>query len=287
MSNARRSENSIASQHSYPVVHVKQQPDKWILSDIANQLSAKLEWSVGKTVDTHADINYFVNYHRYEETSGLSAAFFTHREHWYGRYERMWWDVLENVDLAVFQSEKYRSEATDRIPKLNSVVISPGFDSSKFTPKPLRIGVVGRSYGNGRKGEDLLVQVATKFPGVDWVITGGNWGVRSKRVRSGVLPALYRSLDYLLIPSRTEGGPMPAIEALACGVPVISADVGWMQELPHIEFENGSVDSLHSVIAGLVKKREVLVDSVANRTWTEFASLHALAFVDLVRKSAL
>ena len=199
----------------------------------------------------------------------------------------MWWDVLGNVDLAVFQSEKYRSEAKERIPGLKSVVISPGFDSSKFTPKPLRIGVVGRSYGNGRKGEDLLIQVVSRFPDVDWVITGGNWGIRSKRVRSRLLPALYRSLDYLLIPSRTEGGPMPAIEALACGVPVISADVGWMQELPHIEFENGSVDSMCSVIAGLVHKRDVLVDSVANRTWKEFASRHALAFADLARKSAL
>jgi len=268
-------------------VHVKREPDNWILTEIAAHLVDQLGWTVSNTTSPRAEINYFVNYHRYEEVSGLKAAFFTHREHWYGRYEKMWWEVLAEVDLAVFQSKKYQLESQSRIPTLNSVVISPGVDLSRFSPRRIRIGVIGRAYNNGRKGEDLLIEVARRFPAVEWVVTGANWGLKSKRVRSRALPDLYRSLDYVLIPSRTEGGPMSAIEALASGVPVISADVGWMSELPHLEFENGNVESLAEVITGIIENRASLVGSVENRTWATFATEHLRAFEDLIGSQTL
>jgi len=271
--------------NGFPSVHVKRQPDGWILTRIAQELGARLGYSVSKEANPNAEVNYFVNYHRYEPVDGLSAAFFTHREHWYERYERMWWDVLAEVDLAIFQSKKYQIEALKRLPALTSTVISPGFDPSRFSPRPIRIGVIGRSYGNGRKGEDLLAEVVTKFPEVEWVITGGNWGLKSRRVSSRALPGLYRSLDYLLVPSRTEGGPMSALEALASGVPVISADVGWMGELPHLHFENGSAESLSRVILKVVDQKRSLTRSVANRTWATFAAEHAEAFRALTRSA--
>lgn len=43
--------------------------------------------------------------------------------------------------------------------------------------------------------------------------------------------AFYNSLDLYIIASRSEGTPRPAIEAAACGVPVISTDVGIIPEL--------------------------------------------------------
>jgi len=39
--------------------------------------------------------------------------------------------------------------------------------------------------------------------------------------------ALYAKTDFVLIPSMWEGGPMAIVEALAQGIPIISADVGW------------------------------------------------------------
>ncbi len=41
----------------------------------------------------------------------------------------------------------------------------------------------------------------------------------------------YNSLDLYIVASRSEGTPRPAIEAAACGVPVISTDVGIIPEL--------------------------------------------------------
>ena len=267
---------------SGPPVHIKRQPDSWILTEISDQLSRQLGYSVGSSADHSAPLNYFVNYHRFEEVPSLSAAFFTHRESWYERYDRMWWEVMEAVDLAVFMSEKYELEARQKFPKLRSVRIPPGYDPQVFRPKAMRIGVVGRSYGNGRKGEDLLEEVVQRFPNVEWIVSGGNWNVKSRKVAARKLPDLFRTLDYLLIPSRTEGGPMSAIEALACGVPVISADVGWMPELPHIEFESGDLESLCSVISGLLESRERLQNSVEGRTWSSFAEKHKAAFTSLI-----
>ena len=41
----------------------------------------------------------------------------------------------------------------------------------------------------------------------------------------------YNSLDLYICASRSEGTPRPVIEAAACGVPVISTDVGIVPEL--------------------------------------------------------
>lgn len=41
---------------------------------------------------------------------------------------------------------------------------------------------------------------------------------------------LYRSLDIWLCPSHTEGGPMPPMEAMACGVACVSTDVGAVRD---------------------------------------------------------
>ncbi|WZB73295.1 glycosyltransferase family 4 protein [Achromobacter xylosoxidans] len=40
------------------------------------------------------------------------------------------------------------------------------------------------------------------------------------------MPAYYNSLDLYVCPSAIEGTPNPVLEAMACGVPVISTDVG-------------------------------------------------------------
>ncbi len=45
------------------------------------------------------------------------------------------------------------------------------------------------------------------------------------------MPELYQCLDTYLITSREEGGPMALLEAMACGVPVVSTRVGMSNDL--------------------------------------------------------
>ena len=44
------------------------------------------------------------------------------------------------------------------------------------------------------------------------------------------MPKFYNSIDLYVCASKTEGTPLPIIEAMAMGVPVISTDVGIVSE---------------------------------------------------------
>ena len=77
--------------------------------------------------------------------------------------------------------------------------------------------------------------------------------------------AFYNSLDLYIIASRSEGTPRPAIEAAACGVPVLSTDVGIIPEL----IEDGSngfivkrtLDAFRGKLSWIVHNRDILPET--------------------------
>ena len=69
------------------------------------------------------------------------------------------------------------------------------------------------------------------------------------------MPQFYQGLDVLVCPSRVEGGPMPVLEALACGVRVvIPQHVGILDELPDVpgihRYPRGDLASLIAALEG-------------------------------------
>ncbi len=72
----------------------------------------------------------------------------------------------------------------------------------------------------------------------------------------------YNSLDLYIVASRSEGTPRPAIEAAACGVPVISTDVGIIPELIEDGVNGFIVDRTYSSIKNklewIANNREIL-----------------------------
>jgi glycosyltransferase involved in cell wall biosynthesis len=104
------------------------------------------------------------------------------------------------------------------------------------------------------KGLDTLAQAMTlvrrKEPGIAAVIVHGRSSAGSpvratleESVRSGTLslapapvtfaelPALYRSADIYVQPSRTEPFGMATLEAMACGIPVVASNTGGLADL--------------------------------------------------------
>lgn len=55
--------------------------------------------------------------------------------------------------------------------------------------------------------------------------------VRTGYVPEEALPALYRNADLLVYPSFFEGFGLPPVEAMACGVPVVTSHVGSLPEV--------------------------------------------------------
>ncbi len=249
----------------------------WILQRLASELQRRLDYvDVGPTPDPSAPIQYYVNYGAYERrVSPLEFAWFTHLDEVDQNLANRFRSVSAAVDVAICHSKKY-ADIIHASGIRNVHVIHPGVDFGQFTPR-LKIGVVGRTYPSGRKGEKLLAAVAD-VAGIEWHFTGEGWFGRAQRLAANEMPDFYRNMDYILVPSLYEGGPMCVVEALACGVPVIAPPVGWVTEFPHIEFATGDATDLRRVLHELMKEKMDLRASVENLTWDNYAAAHDKLF---------
>jgi glycogen(starch) synthase len=83
------------------------------------------------------------------------------------------------------------------------------------------------------------------------------------------LPAVYRQLDVLIVPSKEEPFGLVALEAAACGTPVIVASSGGLAELsnpPHIlAFDNA--DDLIAKVEGLLDRPRDRHANAARSAW--------------------
>jgi UDP-glucose:(heptosyl)LPS alpha-1,3-glucosyltransferase len=124
-------------------------------------------------------------------------------------------------------------------------VIPNGIDTENFAPRDklqarARLGLgasdklalfVGRV--QQRKGGDLVAD-AVRQAGYTLVVAGAtsvpgahNLGA----LGAETLPDAYAAADCLVFPSRYEGCSLVILEALACGLPLITTRVGWMTTL--------------------------------------------------------
>ena len=259
-------------------IHIKIADRGWILEKCAKEIAAKAENVTYNTeIEPSADIQYYINYSaRTRRVSPIEIAFFTHSERDPTARQR-YFDAAAEVDHCICMSARYANELIEYgIAPEKITTIAPGVDLDLFYPK-VRIGVVGRTYHTGRKGESLVAQVMD-VPGIEWCFTGSGWPGPSAHVPDGGMPDFYNSLDYVLVPALYEGGPMAVLEGLACGIPIITSDVGWAYEYPHIPFENGNADSLRRVLESVVAEREALRASILPHSWVAWAHAHLNLF---------
>lgn len=127
-----------------------------------------------------------------------------------------------------------------------SCVITDGVDLNRFSPKNLErfknikdrnlvIGWVGNSnFANGKddiKGVNTILKPALeelKKEGYKFDVDFADSSV--KRVSYEKMPEYYNNIDILVCVSKTEGTPNPILEAMACGIPIISTDVGIVKD---------------------------------------------------------
>jgi hypothetical protein len=259
-------------------IHIKIADRGWILEKCAKEISNRdPSVTFGTEDDGSAEIQYYINYSaRSRRVSPVEIAFFTHSEI-NETARRRYFDTAAEVDHCVCMSAKYAQELIEHgIPEEKISIIAPGVDLDAFRPK-VRVGVIGRTYHTGRKGEALVAQVKD-VPGIEWCFTGSGWPEPSIQVPDGSMPDFYNSLDYVLIPALYEGGPMSVLEGLACGVPIIASDVGWVNEYPHQAFENGNAASLRKVLEDAVAERNALREAVKDVSWDSWANAHEEIF---------
>ncbi len=262
-------------------VYIKITDRNWIIERLAAELSQRLGYVEYGTRDPLKEptICYYMTYSalRGRPAGRSSMAFFTHLEE-EPAARQLFLDTARKVDHCVCMSRPYHKFLNESGVSDVSTII-PGIDFDQYQAM-LRVGIVGRTYHTGRKGEALVDQLSD-LPGIDWHVTGSGWPVPGRFVAHDDMADFYRSIDYLLVPAVYEGGPMPLLEALACGTPVVAPDVGFVGEFPHIPYENQNAESLQGVLQELLDKKLALRSSVADCTWDQWAERHDDLFVRL------
>lgn len=122
-----------------------------------------------------------------------------------------------------------------------------GVNTTTFSPRTTRkddgsIHILFSGNPTKRKGIHALKAIAGVLPkDVFLVVTGGLRKQRNALTHPQIkqvgnlpyekMPALYQSADLLLLPTYREGLSLSVLEAMACGLPVISFDTSSMSEL--------------------------------------------------------
>lgn len=127
------------------------------------------------------------------------------------------------------------------------------------------LGFVGKVGANafGRKGINIFLDVlresAQIWKDLSVLLIGPGWEDLTRQITAmGInvyryevkttedTASLYPLMDTLLVTSSEEGGPCTILEAMSCGVPVITSDVGHVPEVVH-DCETGFVCPTRSI----------------------------------------
>jgi glycosyltransferase involved in cell wall biosynthesis len=195
------------------------------------------------------------------------------------------------ADKIMVVNRKYLNELILKgVSKEKVFLIHNGVDTDFFSPKnklkskekfriPLEDYCIGfsakaSSDHDGRKGIDIFLGVLSTLSSnlksdVHIIITGPGWNEYIKSLQLNniqihyfpflpqkKMPDFYNSLDLYLVTSRVEGGPVPLLEAMSCGITVISTSVGIVPEFIKDDF-NGLIIPTEN-IKSTVKAIEIL-----------------------------
>ncbi len=201
------------------------------------------------------------------------------------------------LDLGICLSRMTKAElVAEGVDPGRLTYINPAHDDL-IKPRRIVIGITSRLYGDGRKGEDVIVQAAesTRLDAFRFEIIGEGWDdVAAVLRRAGAevdlapdggyerilerLPAF----DYYLYAGWDEGS-MGTLDALAAGVKTIVTPQGFHQDLKEgITHLFRDARELSDVLRSISDERRTRLNSVKELTWGEYARKHALVWRALV-----
>lgn len=233
-------------------------------------------------------------------------------------FTRIW----RKSSLVVANSEGLRKLAKEFMPDLDVRVIPNGIDTSQFYPpekrsfrEPVKLLTVGRLIS--RKRTDLLIKAvdcAQKAGlSVHFTIVGDGNLLKSLqklvdelgispnitfagRVSSERMPRLYRDNDILIMSSVHEGMSNAMLEAMACGLPIITTGCEGVEELISdngVVVETDSANEIAEAIGKLAKDKQMCTQmSIASRkraalfSWKSMAEEYLNHAREITRKKA-
>lgn len=244
-----------------------------VIDRLFRLLSDGTGWTYSDHPRADVDINYSALYldlaQRFSDWRRTPwAAYFSHYEVGTPYKEYFWRFADRLVRARTVTALQYVPMLTGPVFYVPAAIERTLFDiqERKVNPKPV-LGVSGFVDPSGRKGEHLLARLVAALEGqMDIVASGDGWPVRKINREFKGLSDFYNSIDVYLCTSLIEGVPLPPLEALSCGIPIIiPRGVGMLDDLPEMEgiwrYEKGNFDDLLKVtrkVARIKPDREVL-----------------------------
>ena len=271
-----------------------------VLDRQAKALASATGWSYTDSPSGKASLNFFICYIEFGEKYSdwhvtPVSCWFTHKES-NREWKLFWWELAAgNCDLRVTAARRYLPELEAYGPAAlcEHPAVDPQFTimTAPAHDKP-RVGVSGFVHPKGRKGEKLVARLAGSNKlgkRIELVGSGRGWPCPTRLYDWEELPAWYNSLDVLLCTSSVEGVPMPPLEALSCGIPVvIPRDVGLLDDLPDVpgvyRYETSDFDKMCKAIERALDAdhdREALRAVAEPYNADNWAEAHQRAFLDL------
>ena len=196
-----------------------------------------------------------------------------------------------DVKFCVMNSLNRKRFLEKGIPKEKILLIFGAVDRSIFYPSltaPSARFVLISGDCKERKNPELVFEVIKCMPELQFVCEGPGWSefmtperlphnVRFERIDFQKKGEIMRNATLLLNLSKEEGGPYPVLEALACGTPVLSTDVGFVSDVLPREFgqiigQETPIDELKKAILSAIELKSLCYsdDLLFGRyTWLE------------------
>jgi glycosyltransferase involved in cell wall biosynthesis len=226
--------------------------------------------------------------------------------------------VLTSSEWSADQISRDFGVAPERIRNVHN-----GLDTELYSPDPSvakqpdELLCVGRA-GDPNKGIATLIEALARGPAnLKLTLVDSDhpdnpvfkWARRAGvakrldvtgRVPTTELVALYRRAALLVVPSRTEGFGLPAVEAMACGTPVVASHAGALPEV--MRLGGGGIlvppDDPEALAAGIARLagaprwREQLASQARERieerlSWRTIAARTAEVYEEVLREHAV
>ena len=268
-----------------------------------------LSGDAGDALASHLGVPHVTSFHTLAAVKERASGEFEHEER-KAVESRMAFGA--SMVLAFTEDEARELGELFDVPRHRVAVVPPGVDADLFAPRDRRearqrVGLgtdervilfVGRP--EPFKGPDVLVRALPHLSGfgpVRLVMVGGSseehdasW-LMDLAASEGVgdmvrwqqaipqqdLPDFYAAADVVAVPSFHETFGLAALEAMACGVPVIAADVGGLRSLV-LNRETGCLVASHEPEDFAAHLRALLVDPSLREEMGRAARRWALRF---------
>lgn len=177
-------------------------------------------------------------------------------------------------DVLICTNRRLFWEVRSAYPDAPLALCMSGVDAELFKPvprkrtgKPLIVGWAGSTqYHHAVKGVELITRACSMVPDVQLVLADAGSRKRSQEE----MVEFYQSLDIYVCMSSSEGTCNPILEAAACGVGVVSTDVGVASALlDSVQQPAGvliarNVGALSAALRALVKDRDLVEEMGIN-----------------------